>query len=116
MTLREEVLKNSGLLTETVLLTKPGELYVKIWNYVFLVKNTGKVYMSSAKSDNKELYDYIMSATTISVYNWKNIHNTFGERLPLHHYSHSASQRRRSDYYAPPSPEKKHSDCRFFLL
>lgn len=79
MTLREEVLKNSGLLTETVLLTKPGELYVKIWNYVFLVKNTGKVYMSSAKSDNKELYDYIITATTISVYNWKNIHNTFGE-------------------------------------
>lgn len=79
MTLREEILKNSGILNETILLTKPGELYVKFWNYVFLVRNTGKVYTSSAKSDNKELYDYIMSATTISVYNWKNIHNTFGE-------------------------------------
>jgi len=79
MTLREEVLKNSGLLTETVLLTKPGELHVKFWNYDFLVKSIDKIYTASAKSDNKDLYDYIMSSTSILVYNWKNIHNTFGE-------------------------------------
>lgn len=79
MTLREEILKNSGVLLETVLLTKPGELHVKFWNYDFLVKNTGKTYTCYARPDNKELYDYIISATSILDYNWKHVDNPFGE-------------------------------------
>ena len=78
MTLREEILKNSGL-NESVYLYKSGMLFVYFWNYKFKIENDDKLLIAGTESDNKKIYDYIMSSNSALVYNPNLFKNEFGK-------------------------------------